>query len=170
MSDTSPPPDGEDRDYYRVLSDVMTDRKEREERAQSAVRRASRGNSSAPGIVAMVCGVLSVYFWTSPPDFLRPDPFPEVTVEQLEAGVRVSLYLQAQRVNRYVEENGQLPTSLEQTGPLIEDDIFYSRNPNGSYELSRSYGDGLRLTYTSDQDLTEFRGNALDVVNGRVTP
>ena len=162
--------DEQDKDYYRVLSDVMTDQKQRDERrAKSAVHRASRGSSTMPGVVAMVCGVLSVYFWTSPPAFIQPDPFPTATVEQVEAGARLSLYFQARTINFYLRDNGRLPRTLEEAGRVESEEIQYQRQSERVYELSIPYGEnGARLTYRSDQDLIEFRGDAMDVVNGRI--
>lgn len=165
-------PDEQDKDYYKVLSDVMTDQKQRDERrAKSAVHRASRGSSTAPGVVAMVCGVLAVYFWTSPPAFIQPEPFPVATVQQLEAGARLSLYFQARTINFYVRDNGRLPRTLAEAGRVEAESIVYERRSEQVYELSIPYGDnGATLTYRSDQDLVEFRGDAMDVVNGGIGP
>lgn len=173
MSDRpDPKSEDQDRDYYRVLSDVMTDEKERErKRSKSAVRRASRNSSAVPGMVAMVCGVLSVYFWTSPPEFIQPDPFPTATVEQLEAGARLSLYFQARQINFFVRDNGRLPRTLDEAGRVESEEIVYSRRSPEVYEISIPWGsDGTRLTYRSDQNLIEFRGNAMEIVNGRIGP
>ena len=165
------PADSDDRDYYRVLSDVMSDEKTKEHnRSKSAVRRASRNSSTLPGVVAMVCGVLSVYFWTSPPEFIQPDPFPTFTVEQLEAGARLQLYFQAREINFFLRDNGRLPTNLAESGRIQSEDILYTRRASNQYELSIPYGDGTLLTYSSQQDLLEFRGNAMDVVNGSIGP
>lgn len=166
------PTDGSDKDYYKVLSDVMSDQKERDERrAKSAVHRASRGSSTVPGVVAMVCGVLSVYLWTSPPAFIQPDPFPTATVEQIEAGARLSLYFQARTINFYVRDNGRLPRTLDEAGRVESTEIVYQRQSEQVYQLSIPYGDdGSTLTYRSDQDLVEFRGNAMDVLDGRIGP
>ena len=159
----------EDRDYYRVLSDVMDDQKQREQRrSKSAVRRASGSNSTVPGIVAMVCGVLSVYFWTSPPDFIKPDPIPGHSVESLEAGARMALYMQARQINLFVQQNNRLPTSLEESGRVIDSDITFERVGVGVFQVSMFYDQTTQLIYRSDQNLLEFRGNAMDIVNGRV--
>lgn len=165
-------PENADQDYYRVLSDVMTDEKEREKkRSKSAVRRASRSSSTMPGVVAMVCGVLSVYFWTSPPAFIQPDPFPQPTVAQIEAGARLSLYFQARQINFFIRDNGRLPSTLAETGRVESEEILYSRRSLDVYELTIPVGDGTdSLTYRSDQDLLEFRGDAMEQVNGRVGP
>lgn len=116
----------------------------------------------------MVCGVLSVYFWTSPPDFIQPAPIPGASVVSLEAGARMALYMQARQINQFVTQNNRLPTSLEESGRIIDTDIAFERVGAGVFQLSMFYDQTTLLTYRSDQDLLEFRGNAMDVVNGRI--
>ena len=172
MSGTPPrkPDPDEDRDYYRVLSDVMEDQKERESRRQSAsaVQRANRSNSNTLATVAMVCGALSVYVWTNPPDLIQPRPFEEESVAVQDAGLKFAIQVGARAVENYREANGRLPDQLSELGVPsgIASSIEYRRVSATVYEI-RSFDDGDTLSFRSDQgSLAGFVGNAGEVLLG----
>lgn len=157
------PTSGNDRDYYKVLSDVMEDQKERETRRESAsaVQRANRSNSNTLATIAMVCGALSVYVWTNPPEFIQPAPFEPQGAIVDDAALRFAVQLGAGAVNRFVEENGRLPETLEEANPpsLVDGSISYTRLGADLYEIlafDQSTSDTLR--YTSDLNLQAWVG------------
>jgi len=155
---------GKDRDYYKVLSDVMEDQKERESRRQSAsaVQRANRSNSNTLATIAMVCGALSVYVWTNPPEFIQPAPFEPQTAIVDDAALRFAIQLGAGAVDRFRAENGRLPETLGEANPpsLVDGSLSYVRLGVDLYEL-RAFdsGDGDTLTYRSNLDLDAFVGS-----------
>jgi len=161
------PTSGNDKDYYKVLSDVMDDQKQRETRRQSAsaVQRANRSNSNTLATIAMVCGVLSVYVWTNPPEFIQPAEFEPQAAVVDDAALRIAVGFGAGAVNRYLEENGRLPETLAETAfpSSYAESVSYTRLGAELYEIrafDRDAGD--TLVYTSDRNLQSFVGAARD--------
>jgi len=165
------PSSGREKDYYKVLSDVMDDQKERETRRQSAsaVQRANRSNSNTLATIAMVCGALSVYVWTNPPEFIQPEEFEAQTAVVNDASLRFVISLGAGAVNRFFEENGRLPETLEEASPpsTVEGSITYTRLGVELYEISAFNRDtNDTLSYTSDLNLAAFIGSAAQDILG----
>lgn len=162
--DASPPEDSRGEDYYRVLSEVMEDHAQRQERQRLASRRQPSSGSQSMGIAAMIIGALSIYVWTAPPAFIRPAPYPEQPARQVDAGLRMELFFQAQKIESYREANGRLPDSLHQAGEP-QDGVTYERADGSSYRLVASSG-GETLVYDSREPLREFLGDAQSVIMG----
>jgi len=159
------PTSGNDKDYYKVLSDVMDDQKERESRRESAsaVQRANRSNSNTLATIAMVCGALSVYVWTNPPEFIQPEEFAEQAAEVDVAALRFAASTSAGAVNRFLEANGRLPESLEEANATFSfgDALSYTRLGDTLYEIrAQDSVSGDSVVYRSDTPLETFRGNS----------
>lgn len=115
------------------------------------------------GIAAMIVGALSIYVWTAPPAFLQPEPYAEPAPRQVDAGLRMDLYLQARKVETFRRENGRLPASLEEAGE-VEEGVRYER-AGGGYRLSATSA-GETLVYDSGEPLSDFLGDARSVIMG----
>lgn len=165
--DASGPQEGQEDDYYRVLSEVMEDHAERQERQRAASRRKDSSGSQNMGIAAMIVGALSIYVWTAPPAFIQPDPYPPPSARQVDAGLRMDIYLQAQQIEKYRQANGSLPASLDEAGEPLEG-VEYERAEGDAYRLVASTG-GETLVYDSRESAREFLGDAASVVMGGVS-
>lgn len=166
-----PPQKENDRDYYRVLSDVMEDQKARESRRESAsaVQRANRSNSNTMATVAMVCGALSVYVWTNPPEFIQPAPFAEQSAEVDNAALAFAIQIGVNAVNNFREANGRLPTSLDELEipSAFAGSIGYARLGQDLFRVEAYDRDkGDTVTYRSDTNLSEIVGGARERLLG----
>ena len=82
-----------------------------------------------------------------------------------EASLRLAVALEAQRVMRYQREQGHLPATLDEAGPVLAG-VSYQPSREGIYELSATDGD-IAVLYRSTTSLREFVGNSSDIVSRR---
>lgn len=145
---------------------LQTAAEERENaRLAAEARRRSRGASR---LLLVVCTVVlafaSVYLYVERPEWVFPVPAaPESTMVR-QADLRISVANAAQHVERYRQQRGQLPITLEQAGANGAG-ISYQRTAAG-YQLEGE-GDGVRVLFTSGESLTRFIGNSFEVIARR---
>lgn len=82
-----------------------------------------------------------------------------------EASLRLAVALEAQRVMRYQRENGRLPATLDEAGPVLTG-VSYQPLREGIYEMSATDGE-IAVLYRSTTSLREFVGNSSDIVSRR---
>ncbi len=108
--------------------------------------------------------VLALYLLLLPPKWVVVNPIqppdPSTRVEQL----RVAMYLQAQRVDSYKQEHGQLPDKLSDAGSTIEG-VEYHRQGVNSYQLVATVGEEA-LVYDSNESAAAFVGTAANRLTG----
>jgi hypothetical protein len=129
-----------------------------------------RGRIRPPGdkpllpqlLYLVLATAVSVYVWFGSPSWLEPDAVPPPPVSVEEASVRLAIFLQAQRIEAYREENGRLPAFLEEAGPRAPG-VSYRRMDSRTY-LIRGQGERVGLTYTSDQAPDLFLGRGEDIL------
>ena len=145
---------------------LKTAAEEREiERLAAEARRRSRGASR---LLLVLCTVIvtfvSVYFYVERPEWIFPvAPAPESPAVR-QASLRISVANAAQHVERYRQQRGQLPATLEQAGANGAG-ISYQRTAAG-YQLEGE-GDGIRVSFTSGESLTRFVGKSFEVIARR---
>ncbi|MFW6205947.1 MAG: hypothetical protein ACOC5I_01785 [Gemmatimonadota bacterium] len=147
-------------DRYEALLEVLEHeesqaRRSREWEAAERRKRSRRTRSYWPLVVLLA---IAAWLWIFPPGFLRIEPPPAQPVEQEEQALRLTIYLQAQRIQGFVEENGRLPDPLDEAGPPLPGMEYTVLQP-GLYQLTGST-DRLALTYRSDLPLQDFVGDA----------
>jgi hypothetical protein len=154
-------------DRYEALVQIMEQQAAQSERDREleAYERAlrHRRQSLVPPWVAVVLAIIVVWLWLFPPGFMRMDPPPPQPIEQEEAALRFTMYLQVQRIRGFQQEQGRVPATLEEAGPPLPA-MEYHRLGANLYQLN-GVTDRLRLTYRSDLPLDEFVGTGADVVN-----
>ena len=164
--DEDPPPtpttEGQHGEYGDALSDVLEDQARRSERRRiGPVWKARRKmNPLVPPSLA----AFSFWLWVFPPELLEPVPPPPVSAVHMEAGLRIEMYVQSARIQRYLEENGRLPSDLRE----IEDgpnQLQYETISNTEFRLSGQAG-GVNVSYTSTTPLADLLANAKEVVSG----
>ncbi len=143
----------------------MDDQKRREQRAASAVQRANRSNSNTMATVAMVCGALSVYVWTNPPEFIQPAPFEQQAFSVTNAAMKSAVAINAQRIADFQSRTGRLPNTKEEFDAAYPEATVYTPLSGGLYELRIVEGEDT-ITYRSDQDLQALVGNAGSILEG----
>ena len=145
---------------------LKTQAEEREaERVAAEARRRSRGASR---LLMVVCTTIivftSVYLYVERPEFVFPAPPPTESLAVREAGLRISLANAVQHIERYKQQTGQLPASLQQAGAYGAE-ISYERTSAG-YRL-QGEGDGVRVTFNSGEPLTRFVGKSFEIISRR---
>jgi hypothetical protein len=168
---TTPPPNAAASPEKKALlaafdTVLQTAAEEREiERLAAEARRRNRGASR---LLLVVCTVIltfvSVYLYVERPEWVFPVAAPPESPAVRQASLRISMANAAQHIERYRQQRGQLPTTLEQAGANGAG-ISYQRTATG-YQLDGE-GDGIRVSFTSGESLTRFIGNSFEVIARR---
>lgn len=144
----------------RALAAVLRDQKRRTERGP--VPAPSARNQRARVLTFVVSLGLAFYVWFGSPSWAQPYVPPAPTPVEVEAGLRMAIYLQIQRIEVFREENGRLPLSLDEAGNRLPG-VRYEQITGDVYRL-RGRTDDLRITYISAQSPHEFLGDAYRIV------
>ncbi len=86
-----------------------------------------------------------------------PDP---VTAERAEAGLRVAMFFEAQKIENFRQTTGRLPDTLGELGSAPAE-MSYQRVDARTYRLV-GQSRGVTLTFNSDQAIQQFVGDAMD--------
>jgi hypothetical protein len=145
---------------------LKTAAEEREiERLAAEARRRSRGASR---FLLVLCAVIltfvSVYLYVERPEWIFPVASPPESPAVRQASLRIGVANAAQHIERYRQQRGQLPATLEQAGANGAG-ISYQRTAAG-YQLEGE-GDGIRVSFTSGESLMRFVGNSFEVIARR---
>jgi hypothetical protein len=134
------------------------------ERTAADARRRSRGFSR---LLMVVCATIivfaSVYLYVERPEWVFPAPPPESPAMR-EASLRISMANAAQHIERYRQQTGQLPMTLQQAGAHGAG-IRYERTTAGYRLLGE--GDGVRVALNSGEPLSRFIGRSFEVISRR---
>jgi hypothetical protein len=146
---------------------LKTAAEERElERLGAEARRRSRGASR---LLLVVCTVIatfvSVYLYVERPEWAFPVASVPESPAVRQASLRISVATAAQHIERYRQQRGQLPTTLEQAGANGAG-VSYQRTAAG-YQLEGE-NEGIRVSFTSGESLTRFVGNSFEVIARRL--
>ena len=106
-----------------------------------------------------MAGAFSFYLWFGNPSWVAPTLPDPVTAEAAEAGLRVAMYFQAQRIESFRSANGRLPDTLEEMGSAPAE-MSYQRLDTRSYQLV-GQSRGATLSFNSEQAITQFVGDAM---------
>jgi hypothetical protein len=145
---------------------LKTAAEEREiERLAAEARRRGRGASR---LLLVVCAVIltfvSVYLYVERPEWAFAAPSLPESPEVRQASLRISVANAAQHIERYRQQQGQLPVTLEQAGANSAG-ISYQRTAAG-YQLEGE-GEGIRVSFTSGESLTRFIGKSFEIIARR---
>ena len=166
IDESAPPGRQQSSEYGDALSDVLKDQVRRDELRSTATPKAARTrvHPSVPPALAL----LSIWLWVFPPAALIPE-VPTITPAVQEAGLRMEMFIQLTKIQRYMLENGRLPTGLDDVGER-SNGVQYRRLGDDVFQLSGSTGD-ITVDYTSTEPQEELLGEARAIVSGvRSTP
>jgi hypothetical protein len=125
-------------------------------------RRKKTGRIWAAVIICVPLLALSVYSYVAKPEFIW-GPKDTMSPVVREANVRFALFLMAQRVEAYHEAHGSYPATLDAIEPAP--DVRYRLMSDSVFEM-RSMGNGAEIVFRSDQDVSAFLGNSIQVIQG----
>jgi hypothetical protein len=135
------------------------------ERLAAEARRRGRGISR---LLLVVCTTIlvfvSVYLYVERPEWAFPTPSTPESTAVRQASLRISVANAVQHVERYRQQRGKLPATLEQAGANT---VGLSFQPTtAGYEIAGE-GDGVRVSFMAGQSLTRFIGNSFEVIARR---
>ena len=166
MPDSEPPRPSTGSEVSTVLADVLSDQADRQRRRRGRARPpAPRGG--AAWIVVAVGAMLTVRVWTSAPAAVSPPPLPAPSPVDVEAGLRMDLYVTVLRVQAFRDSVGRLPASLDEVmaDPAEADGVLYEPLGGGVFRVGGARGDAA-VSWRSDRPLTELLRDAPDHVRG----
>jgi hypothetical protein len=105
-------------------------------------------------------GAFSFYLWFGNPAWVTPTLPDPVTTEAAEAGLRVAMFFEAQRIEEFRQRMGRLPDTLAELGPAPPE-MTYQRRDAQTYRLT-GQSRGVTLTFDSGQAIQQFVGDAMD--------
>lgn len=148
-----------------ALHESVQDADEREAQEAERSRRAARRRTS-PVIVggAVIAVAMAAWLLVARPAWVFPPSGPVQTVQQLEAGLRIGLYLEARKVREYQSRTGRPPRTLAEAG-LAGSTSAYTLRPDGRWVLQASQG-GQTLRVTADDSLSTFLGSSFSHLRG----
>ena len=169
--DTTPAPVPAAASQKRALLEAFdtvlkTQAEERE--AERAAAEASRRGRGVSRLLIVVCTTLlvfiAVYLYVERPDWVFPAPPPPESVAVREASLRIMVANAAQHVERFHQQTGKWPTTLQQAGAHGAG-IRYERT-GGGYRLEGESGE-VRVRFDSAEPLARFIGNSFEVISRR---
>jgi hypothetical protein len=145
---------------------LRTAAEERElERLAAEARRRGRGVSR---LLIVLCTTIlvfiGVYLSVERPEWAFPAPVTPESAAVRQASLRISVANAVQHLERYRQQHGKLPATLEQAGATGAG-ITYQPTAEG-YEVAGE-ADGVRVAYTAGQSLTKFIGNSFELISRR---
>jgi hypothetical protein len=142
------------------VAEVLKDAKERDEAARR--RQVTRVGATRQKVVAVslpLAGAFSFYLWFGNPSWVTPTMPDPITTEAADAGLRVAMYFQVQKIEDFRRENGRLPDALEEMG-AVHPEMTYRRLDAQSYQLD-GQSRGVTLTFNSNEAIQQFVGDAM---------
>ena len=148
--------------------DTVLKTKAEEREAELAAAETRRRHRGASRLLMVLCTTFvvffSVYLYVERPEWIFPHRLGPESLAVREASLRISLANAAQHVERYRQQTGHLPATLQQAGAHGAG-ISYERTADG-YRLAGE-GDGVRVTFSSGESLARFIGNSFEVISRR---
>ena len=147
-----------------VLFAVMREQSEKAERKELARDVLVRTQGYGLRHVALVLATaISVWIWIWPPSVLRvqtPGPPP---AEQEEATLRLVMYFQAQKIERYRLDTGRVPLELGDAGPVFQG-MEYIRLTDRDYRILGRTARVI-LSYSSVEPIDVFVGEGANILD-----
>jgi hypothetical protein len=165
---TAPPPNAptpEKRALIDAYDQVM--RVEAERRATDPLAGPGRRRPSLIVVTGLlIIAALGGVSYIVRPAWLFPAPPPATSQADLDAQLRVGLYMQAQRILAHRARTGRLPATLAEVDGAMLRDMTYSALDSTRFVVGGVAGP-VSLTLQSDEDMRAFLGNSFAVVGVR---
>lgn len=102
------------------------------------------------------------------PSWIMPSDIAGETPEIGEAGLRLAIVRERQRIEAFSQRTGRLPLTLAEAGSASED-IRYTTQGDGTYLLEADVGRSY-VRLASNGSVEAFLGNSLQVILSRSAP
>ena len=143
-----------------LVSDVLEDAARRAEARTRSPEPVGRNRQRVAAVSLPLAATFSFYLWFGNPAWITPTLPDPITAETAEAGLRVAMFFEAQKIEDFRRESGRLPDSMEEMGSAPEE-MTYSVVDARTYQLV-GQSRGVTLTFNSDQAIAQFVGDAMD--------
>ena len=157
----SRPEDKTGSEYGDALSEVLADQRRRSDRRKQTSAHPLRRQLN-PLLAPALAGI-SFWLWVFPPPPLQPTPPPQAPVAVQEAGLRIEMYLQLTRIQKFIKDNGRLPNSLRETEQDVLAGVEYVAMADSTFLLRGSVS-GVTVDYVSTQPAEELLQDAKEIV------
>jgi len=160
-----PPPQSTKQALYQALEGAV--KSEHEKRAQDAAIRKRTRRGVSPLIVFSVLVLLGVggYLGVTQPDWLFPRPAHAESTELRDASLRMVMYMEWRRIDRFRAADGRLPVSLSEVG-VAPEGVSYRRLGADTW-LMEGVNGNLRVQLRSTDTAQVFLGNSFEVLSRR---
>jgi len=161
----SPPPQSTKQALYQALEGAV--KSEHEKRAQDAAtrKRARRGVSPLILFSSLVLVAVGGYLAVMQPDWLFPRPAQRESPELRDASLRMVMYMEWRRIDRYRAAAGRLPVSLSEVG-VEPEGVSYRRLGADTWMMEGVNGE-IRIRLRSTDTAQVFLGNSFEVLSRR---
>lgn len=151
-------------EYGDALTDILKDQARRTELRSAAGPKSGRPrlHASVPPVLALV----SIWLWVFPPGALVPE-VPSIPPANQEAGLRIEMSIQVNKILTYVAENGRLPNDLGEVGDSRVA-LRYVPLSGNVFQLSGQTGD-ITVDFNSNDPVSDLLGDAIAIVSGGVS-
>lgn len=161
MSET-PTPDRNDpvsdSEHARIVAEVLEDQARR--RAVRETREPEDPDTSFfVQVGLLVTGTFFFYLLFFSPAWIAPTAAEPIAAAQVEEGLRFHISVVARNVEAFRDEQGRLPSSIEELGGIAKEGVRYQRIDESTFEIRAVSGD-TSLRYVSTQPLAEFYAEA----------
>jgi hypothetical protein len=143
-----------------LVSEVLKDAAHREE-VRSRKAPVGRNRQRAAAISLPLAGAFSFYLWFGQPAWVTPTVPDPISTDAAEAGLRVGMYFQAQKIENFRQQTGRLPEGLGELGGSPPPEMTYQRVDARSYQLI-GQSRGVTLTFNSEEAIQQFVGDAMN--------
>jgi hypothetical protein len=142
-----------------LVSEVLKDAAHREE-VRSRKAPLARNRQKVAVVSLPLAGAFSFYLWFGQPAWVTPTMPDPVSNEAAEAGLRVGMYFQAQKIENFRQQSGRLPEALDELGGSPPPEMTYQRIDARTYRLVGE-SRGVTLTFNSEEAIQQFVGDAM---------
>jgi len=149
----------------RAVQDVLRDQAERKERQRESEKEKKKRLLPLP-VVALLWAMACLFVWAATPQFLLPEPLPEPTTTQVQAGLRMDMISVVSSVESFRGQTGRIPDALD---PIMENpptDVRYTRLAPDSYRITGERG-GATITYQSGEPMKDLVGDVRQRIRAR---
>ena len=143
-----------------LVSAVLDDAARREQARAKRPEPVGRNRQRIAAVSLPLAGAFSFYLWFGNPAWVAPTLPDPITAEKAEAGLRVAMFFEAQKIETFHSESGRLPDTMEEMGSAPPE-MTYSRLDARTYRLI-GQSRGVTLTFNSEEAINQVVGDAMD--------
>ena len=125
------------------------------------------GNGRRNGLLTLTAlmAAFTLYSWVGRPSFIWGPPVTPPTPEVQDANLRMAMFLQGMRVDKYRKEHRAYPESLTELGDSVPG-LSYQRISDSVFEL-RGKAATREVVFRNDMRSSDFLGNTNDLIQAR---